>query len=196
MKLKINAVKMQTAEDGTRQLILSVDPISKGATKPVVTEARKMLEKDGLFVFKLESVKKRRSLGQNALLWRLLTIYAFELNGGRTGEITPEMLYYQMLERYGVATYLAAPEKELEELQRIYRKVEIIDNITVERNGKRTPAKMVKCIAGSSKYTTKQMTNLIDGIFDELAELGVNAEHGEELSELYADWRNNNENQS
>lgn len=188
MKLKINAVKMQTAEDGTKQLILSVDPISKGATKPVVTEARKMLKKDGVFIFKLESVKKRRSLGQNSLMWRLLTIYAFELNGGRTGEITPEMLYYQMLERYGVATYLAAPEKELEELQRIYRKVEIIDNITVERNGKRTPAKMVKCIAGSSKYTTKQMTSLIDGIFDELAELGVNAEHGEELSELYADW--------
>ncbi len=188
MKLKINAVKMQTAEDGTKQLILSVDRISSGAVKPVVMEARKMLKKDGVFVFKLESVKKRRSLGQNALMWRLLTIYALELNGGRTGEITPEMLYYQMLERYGVATYLAAPEKELEELQRIYRKVEIIDNITVERNGKRTPAKMVKCIAGSSKYTTKQMTNLIDGIFDELAELGVNAEHGEELSELYADW--------
>lgn len=193
MKLKINAVKMQITEDGTKQLVLSIDPICRGAAVPVIKEARKMLKKDGVFVFKLESVVKRRSLGQNALLWRLLTIYADELNGGRTGEITPEMLYYQMLERYGVATYLAAPEKELEELQRIYRKVEIIDNITVERNGKRTPAKMVKCIAGSSKYTTKQMTNLIDGIFDELAELGVDAAHGEELSELYADWRINND---
>lgn len=192
MKLRVSAVTMRTAEDGTAELTLAIDPISRGAVKPVVLEARKIIKNHGTATCKLESPVKRRTLSQNALLWELLTIYAHELNGGRTGDITPEMLYYQMLERYGVAIYVAAPENCVEDLKRDYRKVEIIDNITVERNGKKTPAKMVKCIQGSSKYTTKQMKNLIDGIFDELAAIGVDAEHDEELTELYNDWQERN----
>lgn len=189
MKLKMSAVRMQTAEDGKAELVFTVDAISRGAVKPVVSEARNIMKKHGVFVCKIESPVKRRTLPQNALLWELLTIYADELNGGRTGEITPEMLYYQMLERYGVAVYLAVPENSVDDLRKEFRKVEIIDNITVERNGKRTPAKMVKCIQGSSKYTTKQMKNLIDGIFDELAAIGVDAEHDEQLNELYQSWK-------
>lgn len=32
----------------------------------------------------------------------------------------------------------------------------------------------VKCTQGSSTFTTGEMKNLIDGIFDRLAEMGVN----------------------
>ena len=190
MRLKAKAITMRTAEDGTAELTLSIDPISRGAVKPVVLEARKIAENHGVFVFKLESPVKRRSLSQNALLWRLLTIYADALNGGRTGDITPEKLYYKMLERYGVAVFVAVPEVCIEDLRRAYRKIVIIDETIIERNGKRTPAKTVKCILGSSKYNTQQMKNLIDGIFDDLAALGVDC--GAEVAELYEDWKERN----
>ena len=191
MRLKAKAVTMRTAEDGTAELTLSIDPISRGAVKPVVLEARKIAENHGVFVFKLESPVKRRSLSQNALLWRLLTIYADTLNGGRTGGTTPEQLYYKMLERYGVAVFVAVPEVCIEDLRRAYRKIVIIDETVIERNGKRTPAKTVKCILGSSKYNTEQMKNLIDGIFDDLAALGVDC--GEEVTKLYEDWKGKQE---
>lgn len=192
MKLKFTAVTMRTAEDGTAELTLSIDPISRGAVKPVVAEAREIIGKHSTATFKLESPVKRRTLSQNALLWQLLTIYADELNGGRTGGESPESLYYKMLERYGVAVYVAIPEVCVDELRKSYRKIEIIDNLTIDRNGRKTPAKMVKCILGSSKYTTAQMKKLIDGIFDDLAALGVDA--GEELTELYEDWQERNKN--
>lgn len=187
MKLKFTAVTMRTAEDGTAELTLSIDPISRGAVKPVVAEARKFIEAHGAATFKLESPVKRRTLSQNALLWQLLTIYANELNGGRTGGESPETLYYKMLERYGVAVYVAVPEACIEDLLKSYRKIQIIDNLTIDRNGRKTAAKMVKCILGSSKYTTEQMKHLIDGIFDDLAALGVDA--GEEVTELYEEWQ-------
>jgi hypothetical protein len=190
MKLKFTDVTMRTAEDGTAELTLSIDPICRGAVKPVVAEARKYIETHGASVFKLESPVKRRSLSQNALLWRLLTIYAETLNGGRTGEITPEKLYYKMLERYGVAVFVAVPDVCIEDLRRAYRKIVIIDETVIERNGKRTPAKTVKCILGSSIYNTQQMKNLIDGIFDDLAAMGVDC--GEEVTELYEDWKERN----
>lgn len=190
MKIKVSAIRTQTAEDGTAELILAVDPLSRGALKKVIPDSRKMLEKDGVITCELKNAVKKRTLPQNALLWKLLTIYADTMNGGRTGEITPEMMYYSMLERYGVAVFVAVPAVCLEDLRKAYRKIKIIDETIIERHGKRTPALTVKCILGSSQYNTKQMKNLIDGIFDDLAMLGV--ECGEELTELYQEWSNNN----
>ena len=187
MILKVNSIKVHTTEDGTAELTLAIDQISRGAVKSVVTEARKALESDGVLSCELKRVKKRRTLPQNALLWRLLTIYAETLNGGRTGDITPEKLYYEMLERYGVAVFVAVPDICIDDLRKAYRKIKIIDETVIERNGKRTPAKTVKCILGSSKYNTEQMKKLIDGIFDELAILGVDC--GGEVYELYQDWQ-------
>lgn len=190
MRLKATSIRTQISEDGTVELVLSIDPLSRGAVKTVVEESRKLLKKDGSISCELQSIEKARTLSQNALLWRLLTIYAEALNGGRTGEITPEKLYYSMLERYGVASFVAVPEECVEELRQAFREIRVIDENIIERNGKKTKAKTVKCILGSSKYNTKQMKNLIDGIFDDLAALGV--ECGAEVNELYDTWKERN----
>ena len=73
----------------------------------------------------VEPVNKARSTAQNSLMWALLTIMADHYNGGRTGGVTPEDCYLEMLEKY------------------------------------------------SSTFTTQEMKNMIDGIFDRLAEMGV-----------------------
>lgn len=179
---------MQINEEGVAQIVASVAPISRGAVKSVVKDCKNILETDEEISLELTKAKKSRSLSQNALLWKLLTIYADEINCGRTGTETPESVYYKILDRYGIAVFVAVPESQIESLRTLYRDIKIIDDTMIERNGRRTPGKMIKCIIGSSKYDTEQMRNLIDGIFDELAAMGVDI-HGEEVAELYSDWR-------
>ena len=91
----------------------------------------------------VEPERKGRSTQQNRLMWALLTIMADAYNAGRTGGVTPEECYLDMLEKYGA-------------------KVDFLEVCTV------------KCTQGSSSFTTAEMKNLIDGIFDRLAEMGVN----------------------
>lgn len=83
----------------------------------------------------VEPEHHKRSTAQNSLMWALLTIMADHYNGGRTGGVTPEDCYLEMLD-----------------------------------NNRCT----VKCTQGSSTFTTGEMKALIDGIFDRLAEMGVN----------------------
>ena len=101
----------------------------------------------------VEPVNKARSTAQNSLMWALLTIMADHYNGGRTGGVTPEDCYLDML--------------ALDILRGCYRLVHVVEIL----DGNRCT---VKCTQGSSTFTTGEMKNLIDGIFDRLAEMGVN----------------------
>ena len=173
---------MRTDEKGNVELCLKVSKDSKYNVKAFLDNVRRN-GKDFTGVFNLR--KSKRSLDQNALMWRLLTIYADALNGGRVGGIAPEEIYMQMLSKYGIAEFLMVlPEAEntLKEAFRVVRKVDTRDYNGVEMN-------VYKCYCGSSKYDTKEMTNLIEGIFDELSQLGIDANSSYEVSEYYKEWR-------
>ena len=115
----------------------------------------------------VEPVNKARSTAQNSLMWALLTIMADHYNGGRTGGVTPEDCYLEMLEKYGAKVdYLEVPAGALDILRGCYRLVHLVEILD---NNHCT----VKCTQGSSTFTTQEMKNLIDGIFDRLAEMGV-----------------------
>lgn len=178
--LHFSDAKMRTDEDGNIELILSVDNDSRYNVKPILERM-----KGQNITATFDKRKQRRTLDQNALMWKLLTIYADALNGGRSGGITPEELYMKMLSKYGVAEFLMAkPETEaiLKENFRVVKKVDVRDYNGVE-------LWVFKCYFGSSKYDTKEMTNLIEGIFDELAQHGISAENSVEISEYYKEWR-------
>lgn len=116
----------------------------------------------------VEPVNKARSTAQNSLMWALLTIMADHYNGGRTGGVIPEDCYLEMLEKYGAKVdYLEVPAGALDILRGCYRLVHVVEVL----DGNRCT---VKCTQGSSTFTTGEMKNLIDGIFDRLAEMGVN----------------------
>ena len=86
----------------------------------------------------------------------------------RTGGGTPEGCYLDMLEKYGAKVdFLEVPAGALEILRRCYRLVHVVE---ILKNDRCT----VKWTQGSSSFTTAEMKNLIDGIFDRLAEMGVN----------------------
>ena len=116
----------------------------------------------------VEPERKGRSTQQNRLMWTLLTIMADAYNAGRTGDVTPEECYLDMLQKYGAKVdYLEVPAGALEILRRCYRLVHVVEILDNNRC-------TVKCTQGSSTFTTAEMKNLIDGIFDRLAEMGVN----------------------
>lgn len=188
-RVRFTGVKATTDDNGNIDVVLSISKESRYAVKSLLQPLKDDLQKDGELLACFEKVENNRTTAQNSLLWALLTLYADTLNGGRTGGITPEKLYYTMLERYGVATFLTLPEICIPDLKKAYRGVKIIDDTVIERNGKRTPAKAVKCVLGSSKYTKQQMTNLIDGIFDELAAHGVDVENNAVASVYYSEWQ-------
>lgn len=125
---------------------------------------------------------KHRTLDQNALMWALLTEYAYGLNGGRKGGITEEELYYKALEKYGIATFLFVREDAVEQLKLSYKFVQVIDKGQIK--GK-TYA-YCKCTIGSSVYSTKQMADLIDGILDDMADAEINTANKQELEN---EWR-------
>ena len=119
-------------------------------------------------ILSVDLERKSRTLPQNRMMWALLTIMADHYNAGRTGGVTPEQCYLEMLEQYGAKVdYLEVPAGALEILRGCYRLVHVVEILDNNRC-------TVKCTQGSSTFTTGEMKNLIDGIFDRLAEMGVN----------------------
>lgn len=116
----------------------------------------------------VEPERRGRSTAQNSLMWALLTIMADHYNAGRTGGVTPEDCYLDMLAEYGAKVdYLECPAGALDILRVSYRLVHVVEILDNNRC-------TVKCTQGSSTFTTSEMKALIDGIFDRLAEMGVN----------------------
>lgn len=115
----------------------------------------------------VERQRKKRSLEQNRMMWALLTIMADTYNAGKAGGITPEDCYVEMLEEYGMEyDFLELPAAAVPILRKAYRLVHVVELLDDNRC-------TVKASMGSSSFTTAQMAAFIDGIFDRLAEMGV-----------------------
>ena len=188
--LHVDKAGVRTDAEGNTYVILKIAAESKYNVNGIVRDIQQS-SKDVTAAFDYR--KNYRSLDQNALLWKLLTIYADALGGGRHGDVQPEEIYYQMLNKYGVAQFVVIPKDAVDDLKALYRDIKIIDDAVVVRSGKRTPAKIVKCIVGSSQYDTSQMSQLIDGVFDELAAIGVDVNTSREVGEYYDQWQRHKE---
>ena len=129
----------------------------------------------------VERIPKPRSLNQNDMMWALLRILTDAQNGGRTGDYSVEDCYRDMLLRYG-ANYkiLTVPKAAVEYLRRaehcVTKVLEIVSEDLVT----------VQVVEGSSSFSTGEMKQFIDGIFDTLAELGVN---DAEVTDYWRQWR-------
>ena len=178
-KIKVGNPELKIDYYNNYELIFPVDSNSKFAVKQlmqVTKDNQKQLE------IKLDIFKKHRSLDQNALMWALLSEYALYLNGGRRGSVTEEDLYYKLLEKHGVAQFILVKPIAVDTLKQAYRGVSIIDKVTINKE----LYYQCKCVLGSSNYNTKQMTDLIEGLLDDMEEAGVNTSNMHSLEE---DWR-------
>lgn len=128
----------------------------------------------------VERQRKKRSLEQNRMMWALLTIMADHYNAGKAGGTTPEACYIEMLEEYGLEyDFLELPVAAVPILRNAYRLVHIVELLDNDRC-------TVKASMGSSSFTSAQMSAFIDGIFDRLAEMGVNDPN---VTQYWQEWK-------
>lgn len=159
---------LMTDENENVVVSLIITGNNKYAAKIGIKEVKE-LEKNNKLEVEIKAYKFKRSLEQNRLLWSLLGKMAIAMSGKRN-KVSTEECYCIMLEEANVAYdfMLALPEAELM-LKKSFRVIRKVGEREV--NGKRL--NMYQYFVGSSKFDTKQMTELIENVLDKLAELGV-----------------------
>jgi hypothetical protein len=165
-KFIAKSIKKLVDDDNRITVMLEVASDSKYAANLTVEEARAV---QGNLQVEIKPYKSQRSLEQNRLLWALLGKMANALSGNKR-KVSTEECYCAMLEEANVSCdyLLALPEAEAM-LKKMFRVVQKIDERVV--NGK--TLNMYRYYIGSSKFDTKEMTELIEATLDKLAELGI-----------------------
>lgn len=173
MKSKLYASFRQllTDEEGNLDLVLRVNPQSRYAARKIVADIRR--EGIDALTVALQEYRPQRSLDQNRMLWALLELLARHMNGGRlSGGVTAWDCYLDLLEDRGCKyEYFLCLPQALEPLRKEFRAVREVERRTY--NGKEMI--MCKCFYGSSTYDTKEMSELLEGLQDRLAELGIDS---------------------
>jgi len=181
-KIKVGNPQLKIDYNNNYEITFPVDYQSKFAVKQIMNDL-KGNNKD--LSITVDYNRRHRTLDQNALMWALLTEYAYHLNGGRKGGITEEELYIKMLHKYGQVKFILIKEEAVESLRNDYKDIVVI-NKGLKYKGELYAE--VKCIIGSSNevYDTKRMAELIDGILDTMAEEGIETANKRDLEEQ---WR-------
>ena len=135
----------------------------EGRLKDILAELLR-LDMDKLYICELKEPRSKRSLEQNKLLWRLIHLIAKE-----TGEDDMDV-YCACLERAdALSDYIITAYDMEDELRKCFRGVRFMRKQEV--NGKE--CNIYKVYLGSSKMTTKEMTELIDITQNICGELGI-----------------------
>lgn len=180
-KMNAEFTRRTTDDEGNIEISFRVSPESRWAVRAIVKDIRDLKDKgDPRLVLTLDRHRKRRSLDQNRMMWALLEIMANAQNGGRTGGVTAWDCYLDMLEKYGARyEYLQCTKEAFPALKNMFRAIKVIEE-------REKDTVMCKAYIGSSQFTTAEMTQMIDGLFDELAALGV--EDDDEARYLREEW--------
>lgn len=137
-----------------------------GTVKDVVNEILK-LDMNKLYICDIKEPKQKRSLEQNRLLWKLIHSIA------KTTYQDDMEVYCSILERADALSDYVITAIEMEEaLRKSFRGVKFVR--MQEVNGKE--CYVYKVYIGSSKMTTKEMTELLDITFQLCSELGIPTE--------------------
>lgn len=132
------------------------------------------LESGKDYEFEVVSKKKKRSLNQNALLWKLIADICEAENGTKA---ETEDIYLNLLEETGAKVdFLQGIPESFQTLCEYFRIVKIVD----ERIENGTKTYVYKCWSGSSNFDTAQMNKLIDKAIERAEYDGLNVEYWNE----------------
>ena len=143
-------------------------------TGKVVDIKRKLfqLSEDKVYDVEIKIHREKRSLNANSYCWKLCTEIASVINSDK------DSVYLLMLKRYGVSDLIP-----------ISNQVPIDDYIKYydieSRTDKYTWYKIYK---GSSKYDTKEMSVLLNGIVSECKEMGIPTKEDLEVERMVKEW--------
>ena len=102
-KIKVGNPQLKVDYNNNYEISFPVNNQSKYAVKQIMNDLQKN-EKE--LSITIDYQKRHRTLDQNALMWALLTEFAYHQNGGRRGGITEEELYIQMLHKSFLKHYI------------------------------------------------------------------------------------------
>lgn len=149
----------------------------------LVERIKAVLEKGKEYTIRITNLRKKRSERQNALLWGLIDEVVMH-QIGRNDEEAKAEYYCDILQRYGCehteAMYLPEAVREIRrsglDLSNnvLYRAVRVL-NETIDKKGRKW--QHVRLYYGtSSEYDTVGFNQLIEGILDDMATLGLDTQ--------------------
>ena len=131
-----------------------------GKTDKLIAELLK-LDRDKVYTMEVKEPKNKRTLQQNAYMWKLINEIA-------KVQYQDEMeVYCQVLEEANAKyTWLKGLKETKEELLQVFRAVKIT---RYDENG----LAIFKCFYGSSKMSTKEMSELLEIVISWATSLGI-----------------------
>lgn len=117
----------------------------------------------------------KRTQQANRLLWKCLGLFADAIG------VDNWSAYLYMLKRYGQFTTIEIKKEAYETFKQYYRACDVV--------GETEETYIVNCYFGSHEYSVKDFSRLINGVIDEMNELGVHLPMTqEELERSLALW--------
>lgn len=157
----------------TNQLNLALSINEKNA----ISEIEKIKDDEKLSI-KIVKYRKKRSLDANGLLWHCLGQIAASLQADKWD------IYLQMLKRYGKYTYICVKPNMVDSVRSQWRETEVVGDVNI--NG--SEAVQMLCYFGSSTYTTKEFSVLLDGVISEMQEMGLETPLSQDMKRALEEW--------
>ena len=162
--------------------------LNEGGTARSMVDELKSRDK---LTLKIDEYKEKRSLNANAYYWKLLGQLAKKL------KISNSYCHNVMLRRYGtIEEYDGRPvfvvipdtdeaEKQADEAETYH--IKPTTNVRVGNDGKLYRTYML--MKPSHKFSTAEMSRLIDGIIDECRQVGIQTMTPNEIAKMKDLWR-------
>ena len=127
---------------------------------------------------KATKYRQKRSIDANAMMWACIGQIAAALKADKW------QIYLQMLKRYGKYTYICVKPAVVDAVKAQWRECEEIGTVSI--NGQQ--AVQLLCYFGSSTYNTQEFSVLLEGIIDEMKEMGLEVPASKEMERALELW--------
>lgn len=129
------------------------------------------------FFLTVGQARPPRSVFQNYLLWGLLGDYAKWLEENFGEKVKDIDLYYEALSRYGHSEFYMIPTEAEKDLGGTAKFLERIDTQRIWNGQAFQSWVKMKAIYGSSEYDTEEMNRMMEGVMDEMEDLGISSSY-------------------
>lgn len=170
--MRANLIDMSVGLDGRQRVTLAL----RGDWR---AEIDKLKDED--LDVEIKKHREKRSLDANAYMWALVGKIAEAM----IPPLPKEDVYLEMLRRYGQSGMVSIAEKYIDQFQREYKYCDELGRS--ELNGKMFVH--YRFYIGSSKYDSKEMSLLVDGVVSEAKALGIDTDTPEMIAKIKEEWK-------
>lgn len=132
--------------------------------------------------YEITKAKQKRSLNANSMCWKLCTEIAAAVG------LTKEEVYINAIKEVGEYTPLPIKAEAVDEFTRIWGAHGIGWPVEVVDDSKIPGYKLLFCYHGTSTYSVKAMSRLIDSLIQDAKAVGIETLSEREKSLLLEEW--------